>query len=279
MSTKLAHRVLTDSLLNEYKQNGAVCIRQLLNNDEIDLLRRGIEENLTYPSARFKVASRDDDSGRFVEDFCTWETNAYYKKFLYESSCAAVAGFLMESSVSRLYHDHLLVKEANTQQETPWHQDQPYYNIGGSQTCSLWIPVDPIPRSAALEFIAGSHRDGRWFMPRTFLDLQAKWFPEGTLEEIPNIEGNREAFHIIGWAVEPGDVIAFHMLTLHGARGTVAHQSHRRRVFSIRFLGDDVVHKPRTWVTSPDFSNIVNEIKADDPMNHPRFPILWKLSS
>jgi ectoine hydroxylase-related dioxygenase (phytanoyl-CoA dioxygenase family) len=144
-SNARAHSALTDSLINQYKENGAVCIRQLFNTNEIELLRQGIDENLAHPSPRFKVASRPDDTGRFVEDFCMWETNPYYKQFIYQSPCSAVAGILMESSTSRLYHDHLLVKEANTKQITPWHQDQPYYNIEGNETCSLWIAVDPVP--------------------------------------------------------------------------------------------------------------------------------------
>ena len=68
----------------------------------------------------------------------------------------------------------ILVKEPNTRQRTPWHQDQPYYNIEGSQNVSMWIPVDPVAREATLEFVAGSHL-GPWLMPRTFMDQQAKW--------------------------------------------------------------------------------------------------------
>ena len=89
----------------------------------------------------------------------------------------------------RLYHDHVLVKEPGTKQRTPWHQDQPYYNVDGAQTCSVWMPVDPVDRESTLEFVAGSHR-GPWLMPRTFMDNEAKWFPEGELEELPDIEGD-----------------------------------------------------------------------------------------
>ena len=67
--------------------------------------------------------------------------------------------------------------------------------------------MDPVPRSSTLEFIAGSHRNGRCLMPRTFVNSEAKWFPEGSLEVVPDIDSNREAFPIIGWPVEPGDVI------------------------------------------------------------------------
>lgn len=269
-----ARELVTDSLIDEYQQNGAVCIKRMLNEEELELIRLGIDKNLQNPSKHFKVASRTDDTGIFLEDFCTWQVNEYYKNFIYQSPCAAVAGLLMRSRTSRLYHDHLLIKEPNTQQITPWHQDQPYYDIDGMQTCSFWIAVDPVPRTSTLEFIAGSHRDGKWFMPRTFMSNEAKWFPHGTLEEIPNINNNRDSFSIIGWPVEPGDVIAFHMLTLHGSQGTVGSE-HRRRIFSIRFLGDDVRHAPRTWVTSPDLSHITKSISAGSPMIHPSFPLLW----
>lgn len=56
----------------------------------------------------------------------------------------------MESTEARLYHDHTLVKEPGTSQETPWHQDQPYYNIDGFQNVSFWIPVDPVPEEACM---------------------------------------------------------------------------------------------------------------------------------
>ena len=56
-------------------------------------------------------------------------------------------------------------------------------------------------------------------MPRTFLDGQAQWFPEGSLAELPDIDGDPERFPVIGWELEPGDAVCFHMLTLHAAGG------------------------------------------------------------
>jgi len=64
-SNERAHSIITDSLINDYKENGAVCVHQLLNNNEIELLRQGIDENLVHLSPHFKVASRSDDTGRF----------------------------------------------------------------------------------------------------------------------------------------------------------------------------------------------------------------------
>jgi ectoine hydroxylase-related dioxygenase (phytanoyl-CoA dioxygenase family) len=253
-----------------FQRDGAVCLRGLFTADEIALLREGIDANLAQPSSRAKVASRPDDPGMFVEDFRCWQENWRYRRFIFESGAAEAAGILMQSRTVRLYHDHMLTKEAGTRQRTPWHQDQPYYNIEGRQNCSFWIPVDRVSRESTLEFVAGSHL-GPWLMPRTFMDAQAKWFPEGSLADLPDIESHRADFPILGWAVEPGDAVVFQMLTLHSAAGSDS----RRRVFSIRFLGDDIRHAPRAWETSPPFPELDGVLPAGVPMTHDIFPVLW----
>ena len=269
-----SERVQIDEEINSFQRDGAVCLRQLLSAAEIDTLRKGIELNLSALSPRAKVASKPDDPGFFVEDFCTWQKNPFYQNLIFETQLGAVAAQLMQSKEVRLYHDHLLVKEPGTRQVTPWHQDQPYYNVAGKQNCSFWIPVDPVSRESTLEFVAGSHL-GPWLMPRSFMDNQAKWFPEGSLQELPEIEQSRKDFPIIGWDIEPGDVVCFHMLTLHMARGVNSQQ--RRRVFSIRFLGDDMTHSPRSWVTSPNFPGLIDELPAGANMDHPLFPTVFTL--
>ena len=272
--TCLARRaaaVATPDLAAAYQRDGAVCLRQLLTPAEVAQLQDGIETNLACPSPRALVASRPDDPGRFIEDFCNWQDNADYRALAIDSPLPEAAALLMQSRSVRLYHDHMLTKEPGTQQKTPWHQDQPYYNVDGFQNISFWIPVDPVRRHSTLEFVAGSHR-GPWLMPRTFMDHQAKWFPEGSLANLPDIEGTRAQQPILGWALEPGDVVAFHMLALHAAGGVDGDQ--RRRVFSLRYLGDDARHAPRRWKTSPDFPSLADELPEGAPMAHALFPLL-----
>ena len=271
--SQFAKGSLSEQQISEFQINGALCLRQFFSKDTIALLQEGIELNLKTLSSRAKVASPFDDPGFFIEDFCTWQHNPFYKKIIFETELALAAGQLMDSQSVRLYHDHLLVKEPNTHQVTPWHQDQPYYNVAGFKNCSFWIPVDPVCRASTLEFVAGSHL-GPWLMPRSFMDNQAKWFPEGSLTDLPDIEAAREQYPIIGWEIEPGDLVCFHMLTLHAAGGV--RQQSRRRVFSVRFLGDDMVYAPRNWKTSPDFPGIDASLTAGDAMDHPLFPLVWQ---
>lgn len=266
-----AARLVTPELIAAYQRDGAVCLRGLFSPEEIGWARDGIEANLRDPSPRAIVASPKGDPGFFIEDFCCWQRIPEYRRLIEDSPAAAAAGRLMQSASARLYHDHMLTKEPNTAQKTPWHQDQPYYNVEGMQNASMWLPVDPVPRESTLEFLAGSHL-GPWLMPRTFMTNQASWFPEGSLADLPDIEADRGTFNIIGWALEPGDVVFFHMLALHAAAGM---KQGRRRVLSVRFLGEDMRHAPRAWKTSPEFPGLVDELPAGAPMEHPLFPVVW----
>ena len=64
----------------------------------------------------------------------------------------------------------------------------------------------------------------------------------------------RDRLEVVSAELSPGDCIAFHMLSVHGAPGVSG--PNRRRVFSLRLLGDDMVHAPREWVTSPDMNAV-----------------------
>jgi len=147
---------LSPSVIHDYQRDGAVVIRGALDASELAQLERGIEANLAAPGSLAAVASADDDPGRFFEDFCNWQRIPEYEHIMRHSALPSISAQLMQSRRVRLYHDHLLVKEAGTRQPTPWHQDQPYYNVDGRQNVSFWIPVDPVPRESTLEFLAGS---------------------------------------------------------------------------------------------------------------------------
>jgi ectoine hydroxylase-related dioxygenase (phytanoyl-CoA dioxygenase family) len=128
-----------------------------------------------------------------------------------------------------------------------------------------------VARASTLEFVAGSHAEGRWYMPRSFVKKTAMVFDEGALEEVPDVEADRDRWPIVGWALEPGDAVAFDMLTLHAAGGSPT----RRRAFSLRLVGDDVRWAPRPHRTSPPFPELEGVLGAGDPLDHPLFPVLW----
>jgi ectoine hydroxylase-related dioxygenase (phytanoyl-CoA dioxygenase family) len=248
------------STSDDFRRDGAVALRGVLTADEVEALRAGVERNLAEPS---ELAIR---TGRFFEDFRNWARIPEYESVIRGSRLAEVAAELMDAQAVRLFHDHVLVKEAGSTEPSPWHQDQPYYCVEGVQNVSFWIPLDPVTRENTLEFAAGSHATGTWYMPRSFVAKTPMVFEEGALAEVPVIE----PADVVGWALEPGDAVAFHMLTLHQAAGSPT----RRRAFSVRLLGDDATFAPRPHRTSPPFEGLEDELAPGAPLEHPLFPVL-----
>ena len=258
-------------LAEAFAADGAVCVRRVLDAAELVDAAAAIEAVLASPSPLAQVASAPGDPGAFTEDFCRWQQVPAIERLARHSRVPAIAATLMGTDQVRFYHDHVLVKEGGTRQRTPWHQDQPYYNVDGPGV-SAWIPVDPVRAAGCLEIVAGTHR-GPWLMPRTFLLREARWFPEGSLAEIPDIEADRDGFDIRRFDLEPGDAIFFDFLSVHGAPGFPF--SGRRRVLSLRYLSADARHAPRAWRTSPPFDGLDPELAPGAVMNHPLFPVVW----
>jgi ectoine hydroxylase-related dioxygenase (phytanoyl-CoA dioxygenase family) len=177
----------------------------------------------------------------------------------------------MRSRQARFFHEHVLVKEPGTREITPWHHDQPYYCVDGDQSVSLWIPLDAVPAAAGVEFIRGSHRWGRWFVPRKFVDHSPYAPCDDRFELIPDLDAERDQLDILRFDLEPGDAIAFHFRTVHDAPGTAA-LAGRRRAFSARFFGDDATFALRPWLHSPPFEP--RDLVEGGPLDDPRFPVL-----
>jgi ectoine hydroxylase-related dioxygenase (phytanoyl-CoA dioxygenase family) len=260
-----------ETLASAYARDGVVCVRGVLDQAELATAVSTIDQVLASPGPLAQIASGTDDPGAFVEDFCRWREIPQIERLARGSAVPRIAAALLATQQVRFYHDHVLVKEGGTRQRTPWHQDQPYYNVDGAGV-SAWVPVDRVPEAGCLELVAGTHR-GPWLMPRTFLAGEAKWFPEGSLAELPDIEADRSAFDIRRFELHPGDAIFFDFRTIHGAPGFPFQG--RRRVLSLRYLSSGARHAPRTWRTSPPFDGLDAELAAGAELDHPLFPVVW----
>ena len=139
----------------------------------------------------------------------------------------------------------LFAKEPHTPQRTPWHQDQPYHPVNGAQAGAIWIPLDSVTlESGAVEWIPGSYK-GPWFEAVNFDETDtldglaghedfklSKAAQVDGFDTMPDFEKLRDQYTIAHFDTEPGDVIAFHELTVHTAPGNSTDR--RRRALSLR---------------------------------------------
>ncbi|MDJ0949700.1 MAG: phytanoyl-CoA dioxygenase family protein [Alphaproteobacteria bacterium] len=275
MTVGLAKPAPAQSDIEAYRRDGAVCLRGAFGPRWLDVLATGVEREMANPGPIAKDYTAPGKGGRFFGSLVMWQRVPEFEDFVRNSGAAAIAGAFMGAEKVVFYHDQLLVKEPGTAERTPWHHDQPYYFVDGRDVLSIWLPLDPVPRATCPEFVAGSHRWGRWFAPRYFIDGANYYRPDGTpFEPVPDIDGHRADYRILSWDLEPGDAIVFHGLTLHGAPGN-ASTRHRRRGYAIRWLGDDARFAERPGEVSPPIEG--HGLAPGDPLDKsPMFPVVWR---
>ena len=257
---------VSETDIETFRRDGVLLIRGMLAGF-VDPIRAGIERNLASPGEHAAENVADGEGGRFFDDYCNWTRIPEFERVARESPAAAVAAALTGSRRVQLFHDHVLVKEPGTSKPTPWHQDGPYYFVGGRQNVSFWAPVDPVT-DAALRCVAGSHLWERPVLPTRWLS-ETGFYPDAeTYRPVPDPDA--EGMDVREWTMEPGDVIAFHFDTLHGARGN--RSAVRRRAFSLRFVGDDARYVERPGPTSPPFTG--HGMRPGERLREDWFPIV-----
>lgn len=264
--------VLSSEQINTFQTQGAVVLPGAFTG-WVDELRQGVAENLKAPGIFSTDSAGQGEGGRFFDDYCNWERIPAYYRFATESSCASIASHAMQSD-ARLFHEHLVLKEAGTAKATPWHHDLTYYCVDGMQTASIWIALDPVPLENAVTFVAGSHRDGNNYFPRKFVDARNYDYPSDDYVDVPDIDSHRDAYSLLAWECEPGDAVLFDFRTLHGTNASVLKGP--RRAIAWRWLGEDVRFCRRPGVTSPPYPEL--NLKTDDPLPEELFPVIQRLA-
>lgn len=256
--------MVTPEHIESFQREGVTRLRGLFA-DHVEALRAGVQANMAAPGPYASENKKAGETGRFFDDYCNWTRIPEFAHVIRDPAVIEAAGLLMGSNRVQMFHDHVLVKEPGTSMATPWHSDGPYYFVEGRQTISFWVPLDPV-RDASLRCVAGSHVWEKDILPTRWASEAA--FFEGDYMPVPDPEA--EGMTIREWTMEPGDAIAFHYRTLHGARGNTT--GTRRRAFSLRLVGDDARYVERPGATSPPFPG--HEMVAGQRLREDWFPVL-----
>ena len=176
-----------------------------------------------------------------------WLYNDDFRAFVYESPAAELAATILGSPYVNLVINVLLCKEPHTPTVTSFHQDITGNAVEGP-VCGMRMSLDAeTPASGAMEWLRGSHKWNRWFIPyeagaddeivgkAAFKGYVDPDHPEREMEPMPDVENNRSDYDIVTTPSEPGDLFVSSLLMIHGAPGNST--DNRRRAFLCRFAG------------------------------------------
>jgi len=262
-------RPVADDERESFNRDGAVLLRGVLDPTWVDSLRDGLEAAYAAPDNMSVELAESADAAIRIDQFPAARCDLL-AEFLRRSPVAELVGQAMRAPI-RFYMDQMFYKPAGELMATAWHQDTPYYNVVGDDLVRAWVSCDATPRAASLEVVRGSHRWNVTYRPlggsppterktSGIVERQLTDDPQFSygasardlsLPPVPDIEGHRGSFEIMGWDYQPGDVILFHGNILHGAGGHVR-LDHPRRAHASMWAGPDVAFLRRRGQVIPD---------------------------
>jgi len=283
MNTEMP-RLITPEEIATYDRKGVVLLPTMFDEEWIDLLKQGLNANCDDPTDRSRVWDRDAEGRTMFYDSQAWQRIEEYRQFISGSPAAQIASQLMGSARINFYFDAVFVRSPGSQFATPWHQDEPYWSVEGYNTCTIWMPLVPVKRENALAYVPGSHRLDSVFYQYNFGNLN----PDGKsgIDEVdfssvtdlafPDINSDPEGFEVVSWDMQPGDCVAFNSRIMHGGSGKLD-DDRELRVFTTKWLGDDVRIKFRECGMDPDHSAIMTEhgLKPGDRPGTDLYPQVW----
>jgi len=225
------------ALAEPYSRDGAVCIRQAIDQTLVTRLQDATERVLASPSRFGEAYGGEAGVSSFRGDKFMWMRDPDFRTLALNSNVPDIAAAVMSSSRVNLFYDHLLVKQPGSDVPTKWHNDQNYWPVEGRQICSIWIALDPVDQSnGRVGFVRGSHLWPQRFQPMDFTRMSP--ILDSDYQPVPDIDGHPGDYEILAWDLEPGDCVVFSGLCLHGAPGNETTRT--RRAVSVRYTGDDV---------------------------------------
>lgn len=199
---------LTDADVRQFNDDGYVIVDQLLDAEEVELLRKIARGDHQLAADR---ASRNDGEGGAVELVVRndVEPDTIYGAIFRSDSLVTAMETLLGDEVYH-YHHKMILKEPRVGGAWAWHQDYGYWYNNGClwpRMASCLIAVDRATQeNGCLQVIAGSHHLGR--IRHQVVGEQTGADPE----RIPHILKRLPLVHV---ELEPGSAVIFHSNVLH----------------------------------------------------------------
>lgn len=165
---------LTPADWSQYRSEGYVAIRDVLNAETVASANAGIDALISGSSPEFRGIQWEGGVRGRLPHMSLDERRASVRKLVYYvdhdrrlhdiAFRQDILRFVAEvlGGEPELFADQALLKPAGGGREKPWHQDNAYFDIRpGAPVVGLWIALDDTDvENGCMHVIPGSHRSG-----------------------------------------------------------------------------------------------------------------------
>lgn len=218
---------VTPAQVGFFRENGYLSLPRITTDAELEWMR-GIYDQLFSERVGeaegnyFDLAGPRAHSGRDVLPQVLGPERIFPEllETIYRRNARKLAAALLNVSEEQITGGgHMILKPAGYGRETPWHQDEAYWNPETiPHSLSVWMPLDPATvESGCMQFIPRSHRGE--VRPHRHIDN------DPTVHGLVTDEVDPDA--AVACPLEPGGATFHHCRTLHYAGPNTSSQPRR----------------------------------------------------
>jgi ectoine hydroxylase-related dioxygenase (phytanoyl-CoA dioxygenase family) len=251
---------VTAEQIERYRRDGFVQVDDVLVGDELESLRRALDDIYRGGSGGIHTSAGRLPYARVLDQRVNlWRDNEVVRGIVLQPRLAEMARRLCGARAVRLWHDQALLKQPGDSRPTPWHQDYPYWPMNEPGGLSIWIALDDVDeRNGAMCFVPGSQRVGA--LPGINLVD-----PQDIFAMVPG--GELAGVRPVTVRLRAGSATFHDALTFHYA---FANSTDRpRRAMVVIYMPDGTTYSGKRHVCTDDL-----QLEAGRPLAGERFPVL-----
>jgi ectoine hydroxylase-related dioxygenase (phytanoyl-CoA dioxygenase family) len=262
---------LSDEQIGFYKENGYLAGIELLNQEQLEVLRRELLELIDpeHPGHElfyeYNANESADPDQILFHALGAWRIKPGLHDLLWHPAFVVAAAQLLDGPV-RFWHDQIFYKPAHHGGVVIWHQDYSYWvRTKPVAHVSCWIGLDDSTReNGCLHYVPGSHR---WpLLPRASFANEM----DAVLDFLTPAQ--RAEFKPVPIELKAGECSFHHPLMVHGSYANET--SRPRRAVVINAFRDGV-----TSVSDAPLLEGVPVIPAGQKIEGQFFPLLFNVLS
>ncbi len=263
---------LTDDQIQQYRQDGCLVYKNLLDESEVEKLLESIgtalEEMGTKMVAGDSVLNeggprKDDFYGDvFIQKVNLWKISDAVKRIFLGPEIGEMVCKLEGIDGVRVWHDQTLQKRpwANP---TAWHLDNPYWSYHSRNAISIWVALDDATvQNGCLFYIPGSHKTAT---NEKNVGIGTNF--GGLFKENPEWAGIKP----VSGEMKRGDCGFHNGLTAHGAG--VNNTPYPRRAMTCGYMPEGSTYNGQKNILPQSY---IDTLKVGDPLDSAeQNPLIW----
>jgi ectoine hydroxylase-related dioxygenase (phytanoyl-CoA dioxygenase family) len=259
---------LSKEQVDFYKENGYLADIKLLNEQQIDVLRKELSGlfNPEQPGNELFYeyhSNQSSDASKVIfHALGAWRITEGFHDILWNPAFTMAASQLMDDSHIRFWHDQLFCKPAKHGGVVAWHQDYSYWTrTTPMQHLTCWTGLDDAKiENGCLYYVPGSHRWGLIDKPELTGDMDG-------IQAYLTAE-QKANFKPIPIKLKAGHATFHHPLMVHGSYANTSEK--QRRAVVLNVFKDGTVSN-----SDEEILKSVPAIKLGEKMEGQFFPLIY----